>query len=161
MTRYAVERVFLDAAQAAWVHFIPPEGLASLSPPQRWRSETTLVSEVDGREVVGFAVLRRSQDEDADLLTGELDLIYTAPSVWGSGVGRALMVAALDHLCAEGYREATLWTAERNERPRHFYERAGWSLDGAQRSQDRPRRNVRRGALPDRALVREALRPIG
>ena len=94
----AVERVFLDAAQAAWAHFIPPEGLASLSPPQRWRSETTLVSEVDGREVVGFAVLWRSQDEDADLLTGKLDLIYTAPSVWGSGVGRALMVAALDHV---------------------------------------------------------------
>lgn len=44
------------------------------------------------------------------------------------------MVAALDHLCAEGYREATLWRAERNERPRQFYELAGWSLDGAQRS---------------------------
>jgi len=80
----AVERVFLEAARAAWAKFIPPEGLASLSPPLRWRSETTLVSEVDGREVVGFAVLRRSEDADADSLTGELDLIYTAPSVWAS-----------------------------------------------------------------------------
>ena len=39
---------------------------------------------MDGRVVVGFAVLRRSQDEDVDLLTAELDLIYTAPSVWGA-----------------------------------------------------------------------------
>ncbi len=89
---------------------------------------------MDGREVVGFAVLRRSEDADADRLTGELDLIYTAPSVWGSGVGRTLMGAALDHLRAAGYREATLWTAEANERPRQFYELTGWSLDGAQRS---------------------------
>jgi GNAT superfamily N-acetyltransferase len=32
----------------------------------------------------------------------------------GNGVGRALMIAALDHLRAAGYREATLWTAEQN-----------------------------------------------
>jgi GNAT superfamily N-acetyltransferase len=130
----AVERLFVQAARAVWAHFIPLEGLARLSLPQRWRSETTLVAETDDGEVVGFAVLRRSEDADADFLTGELDLIYTSPGVWGSGVGRTLMVAALNQLRAAGYREATLWTAEPNERPRQFYELAGWSLDGTERS---------------------------
>jgi GNAT superfamily N-acetyltransferase len=78
--------------------------------------------------------LRRSEDADADPLTGELDLIYTAPGVWGGGVGRTLMVAALSHLRAAGYREATLWTAEPNERARQFYELAGWSPDGTERN---------------------------
>lgn len=128
----AIERVFIEAARAAWAHFLPAEGLAGLAAPERRRAEAVLVAEVEGLGVVGFAALRRSQDADADPSTGELDLIYTSPSVWGRGVGRTLMTVALDHLRADGYREATLWTAEQNERPRRFYERAGWSLDGAQ-----------------------------
>lgn len=66
--------------------------------------------------------------------TGELDLIYTSPSVWGRGFGRALMASALDRLRSDGYREATLWTAELNARPRRFYEMVGWRLDGARRT---------------------------
>ena len=37
-------------------------------------------------------MLRRSEDADTGPLTGELDLIYTVPAAWGSGVGRMLMV---------------------------------------------------------------------
>ena len=96
----AIERVFAEAARTAWAHFIPPEELAGLSAPQRWRTETVIVSEGDGDGVVGFAVLRRSEDDGADATTGELDLIYTSPSVWGRGVGRALMTSALDRLAA-------------------------------------------------------------
>jgi hypothetical protein len=51
--RHVFEPVFVEAAQAAWAHFIPSERLASVSPPQRWRFETTLVVETEGREVVG------------------------------------------------------------------------------------------------------------
>ena len=130
----AIGRVFVEAAQAAWAHFIPSEGLAGLVPPERWKRETVLVSESDGAGVVGFAVLRPSDDADADASTGELDLIYTTPSVWGRGTGRALMAAALDWFRGEGYRQATLWTAEPNERPRRFYEMAGWRVDGTRRT---------------------------
>jgi hypothetical protein len=44
------------------------------------------------------------------------------------------MRAALDTLRARAYREAILWTAEENRRPRRIYEAAGWILDGARRS---------------------------
>ena len=48
------------------------------------------------------------------------------PSVWGQGVGRALIAAGTEHLAAAGFEEATLWTEHRNQRPRRFYGAAGW-----------------------------------
>jgi hypothetical protein len=35
----------------------------------------------------------------------------------------------------EGYREAILWVLAGNERARRFYEAAGWTLDGAQKTE--------------------------
>jgi GNAT superfamily N-acetyltransferase len=84
--------------------------------------------------VVGFAIVRPGGDEDTDEATvGELDGFYTHPSVWGQGVGRSLLGEALAFARQAGFREATLWTAEANHRPRRIYERAGWQLDGARR----------------------------
>ncbi|HBZ71700.1 MAG TPA: GNAT family N-acetyltransferase [Deltaproteobacteria bacterium] len=134
----AMAEIFVEAARTAWAHFLPPTRLALLrSPAERWErggtDEVTLVAEQAG-QVVAFAVVRRSDDADADpLRTGELDTFYALPSRWGCGVGQVLLGAALEALRAGGYREATLWTAEQNERPRRIYEAAGWELDGAQR----------------------------
>jgi GNAT superfamily N-acetyltransferase len=134
----AIGRIFVEAARTAWAHFLPPDRLALLpSPAERWKREAphevTLVAE-DGGELVAFALIRCSSDPDAHpLQIGELDTFYGLPSSWGRGVGQLLMRAALDALRAQGYREATLWTAEQNERPRRIYEAAGWELDGARR----------------------------
>jgi GNAT superfamily N-acetyltransferase len=134
----AMARVFVEAARAAWAHFLPPDRLALLeSPAERWEGqapqEVTLVAERGG-DVVGFAVVRGSTDAGEDpRLTGELDTLYVLPSSSGRGVGRRLMRAALDTLRARGCREATLWTAEPNARPRRIYEAAGWRPDGARR----------------------------
>jgi GNAT superfamily N-acetyltransferase len=46
-------------------------------------------------------------------------------------VGRALIAAAVDCLREHGFRSVTLWVLRDNERARLFYERAGWSPDGA------------------------------
>jgi GNAT superfamily N-acetyltransferase len=103
--------------------------------PDRWLDPgaTVLIAEEDGG-VVGFAVVRASGDDDAGPETGELDGLYTDPSVWGRGVGLALHDEAVRRLTAAGFDDATLWTAEQNNRPRRIYERAGWALDGAVRS---------------------------
>jgi GNAT superfamily N-acetyltransferase len=124
--RAAVLRVFRAAGAAAWSHILPPEVLAD-NELARFdeRLAHMLVAEEEG-EVVGFAVAR----------DGELDALYTDPGVWGRGVGRALMDAALEELTRQGFDEATLWTEERNERPRRVYERYGWKLDGTVRVRD-------------------------
>ena len=72
-----------------------------------------LVAERDGT-VVGWASSAEPGDADATSLTGELWGIYVHPDHWRTGAGGALMQAALDHLAAEGYTEATLWVFEEN-----------------------------------------------
>jgi GNAT superfamily N-acetyltransferase len=124
--RATVLRVFRAAGAAAWSHILPPEVLAGNELTELdERLAHMLVAEEEG-EVVGFAVPR----------DGELDLLYTHPGVWGRGVGRALMDAALAVLAQQGFDEATLWTEERNERPRRVYERYGWKPDGTVRVRD-------------------------
>jgi ribosomal protein S18 acetylase RimI-like enzyme len=89
----------------------------------------------DGGHPVGFAVTARSEDADADDRTAELYAIYLDPDRVGTGVGRELFAHAVEDLRARGFRTATLWVLEHNERARRFYEVAGWKPDGATTNQ--------------------------
>ncbi len=130
-----MRRAFVAAGRAAWSHILAADALAQLAPPARWdpaQGADALVAEAAGH-VLAFAILRRSGDADAGPGVGEIDGFYAHPLVWGRGVGRDLLAAACDELARRGFREATLWTEARNERPRRIYERAGWTLDGTER----------------------------
>jgi ribosomal protein S18 acetylase RimI-like enzyme len=100
-------------------------------PPPEYRM---WVAEERG-ELLGFAVTGRSEDADADERTGELYAIYLQPERVGTGLGRTLFEHALEDLRARGFRTATLWVLETNERARRFYEVAGWAPDGAATSE--------------------------
>lgn len=94
------------------------------------RSGTLVATEANGN-VVGFANIGPARDGDGDpLVIGELAAIYLLPEAWGSGVGRRLMLAAVNVLRDAGYAEAILWVLEGNERAQRFYEIGGWQLDG-------------------------------
>ena len=92
------------------------------------------VAEVDG-EVVAFADVLPSQDDDADGSTGEVPMIYALPRAWGSGAGRELMATAVAGLRDAGCHTVTLWVLDSNARARRFYERAGFRPDGATKSE--------------------------
>ena len=126
-----MRRVKDAAGTVAWEHMFPPEARWDELPARWLEGESTVLVAERGEEVVGFAVVRASGDDDAAPGTGELDGFYTHPSVWGLGVGRALLDEAVARLAAAGYGDATLWTAEENHRPRRIYEQAGWAVDGA------------------------------
>ena len=131
----ALREIFLKAGQAAWTHILAPTALAELSAPDRWDPRAgadVLVAEKAGR-VVGFVCLRASADEDAEPTTGEIDGFYVLPSMWGRGVGQALLAAGLERLGGLGFKEATLWTEHRNHRPLRFYRAGGWKFDGRER----------------------------
>ncbi|GAB2459619.1 hypothetical protein GCM10027265_06000 [Jatrophihabitans fulvus] len=81
--------------------------------------------------MLGFAAFGANRDDDADPGTGELHAIYVDPAAWSTGVGRALMAAAVGGLRAHGDRAAILWVLVGNERAERFYSRAGWQPDGA------------------------------
>jgi ribosomal protein S18 acetylase RimI-like enzyme len=62
---------------------------------------------------------------------GEIWAVYVDPAAQASGVGRALMDAAVRGLATRGFDEAVLWVFEANTPARGFYEHLGWWPDGA------------------------------
>jgi GNAT superfamily N-acetyltransferase len=146
-----IATTFDEAAKAAWRHLAPVDRLDAQEPPiAQWQErlgalaggDTVLVADEAG-EVVGFVWVRARTDEPG---TGEVATFYSRPRVWGAGAGRALLDAGVQALRDAGCREATLWTEERNHRPRRVYEAYGWRVDGATQERsylDAPIREVR------------------
>ena len=91
-----------------------------------------------GDEVVGMAVWSPSRDEDAIDATADVEAVYLDPRFWRKGTGRLLLRAVLDEIQSAGFREATLWVLDTNERARRFYEADGWLPDGATKVEERP-----------------------
>jgi GNAT superfamily N-acetyltransferase len=139
---HAVESIRVRGWQTAYRHVFPADELDALpvdgarwrrrfvAPPPGW---STFVAENGDRRVVGFASVGPSRDEDGP---GELYAIYVDPDAWSTGAGRALIERAEEQLRTR-YAVALLWVLEENPRARAFYERAGWSPDGARKAEER------------------------
>jgi GNAT superfamily N-acetyltransferase len=105
--------------------------------PETARTAPTAGPATASPGIVGFAGYWPTRDDDADpVRTGEVAAIYLHPDVWGQGLGRQLMAATLANLTAAGYRDATLWVLQDNARARRFYSQAGWTADGAAKTDD-------------------------
>jgi GNAT superfamily N-acetyltransferase len=137
----AIETVRVHGWRTAYRHVFPAEDLDALAiDAERWRTRlhvpppgwTTMVCENDAG-VVGFTSVGPSRDEEG---LGELYAIYVEPESWSTGAGRLLMAAAEEQLASE-YDAALLWVLEANPRARRFYERAGWTADGARKREPR------------------------
>jgi GNAT superfamily N-acetyltransferase len=140
----AIANVHVRTWQGAYEHVFPLEGLASLSIEDREQAWGQAIASPSPRShifvaegevgVSGFASFGPTRDSDDDPeQVGELYAIYVLPEAWGKGVGRTLMAKLLEHLRADGFRESTLWVLADNPRTRHFYEVAGWKVDGSAR----------------------------
>ena len=141
---------------AAYDGLVPAEALAKVTPETQtevWRERMSLpessafVAERDG-EVVGFVALLETEEGT------ELNAIHLLPDVVGTGVGSALMKAAVEHARARGAEALHLFVIEGNERARAFYTRTGWRLTGTAGTHEHRRRAGR-----DRALRAPPLRP--
>jgi ribosomal protein S18 acetylase RimI-like enzyme len=141
----AVASVHVRTWQAGYAGIMPGEVLDRLN-VQAWAQRrrdvgtaapdhpfTTLLAEHQD-VVIGFATFgpyRNNQDrDDLDHAYGEIVGTYVHPAHWGTGIGRALLDAALAGLTGRGWREVRLWVLAENQRARRFYERAGLVADG-------------------------------
>ena len=135
----AMGRVHVRAWQAAYRGAMPDAYLDGLDPTDRarmWRSgiaerpeNLPLVAVRDGN-VVGHAACGPTTDPAG---AGELYSINVDPLDWGHGAGRALL-EEVDRRLMASHDAAVLWVVPSNARARRFYERAGWSVDGAERT---------------------------
>jgi GNAT superfamily N-acetyltransferase len=136
-----VAEVHVDSWRHTYRGVLPDEYLDRLSVDDResmWLGafadpdpkSGALVAEADGH-LVGFASFGPSRDEDVPDGTGEVPAIYVEPAALGTGVGRELFAAVTETLRDAGFTRATLWVLEANASARRFYEKAGWSWDGA------------------------------
>jgi GNAT superfamily N-acetyltransferase len=132
--------------QSAYRGKMPQDYLDGLDPApraERWRrvmAETepsrggVLAAVADGA-ITGFASFGPSRDHDTDpRRTGEVFAIYVDPDAWGTGTGRQLMAGAAAELARLGYTDAILWVLDTNDRARRFYALAGWTEDGASKT---------------------------
>jgi GNAT superfamily N-acetyltransferase len=97
---------------------------------RRWTSAPVagaFVAEVGGRVVGVVQVGPDCEDPALGLLRG----LAVEPAAQGAGVGAALYDHAVAWLREAGFAEAVLWVFEANGHARGFYERRGWTADGA------------------------------
>lgn len=138
-----IARVHVETWQQAYAGIVPESYLAALDVEQRaavWRRDLAPGSLVRvwvataGDDVLGFASLGPSLDEDADPGTLQVYAIYVEPGMWGSGAARDLLRSALEDVPPRV--PVTLWVFADNERARHFYRRHGFQPDGTERTQE-------------------------
>jgi GNAT superfamily N-acetyltransferase len=94
-----------------------------------------LVAE-EGAELLGHTAFGTSRDADVEDDVGEVRSFFVTPPAWRRGVGRALMAGALEGLPELGFRQATLWSFEANERANAFYEAHAFQRDGTTRTEE-------------------------
>jgi len=142
--RLAIARVHIRSWQVAYRGLIDDDFLDALRPedragiypigPAAATMPRTIVAEEDG-EIVGFATMVPSRDEDAPGF-GEISALYVDPDRWRGGVGRRLLEESRRHMREAGFEEGLLWVLVGNEPAERFYEEDGWRHDGATRTED-------------------------
>lgn len=139
----AITDIHVQGWKVGYRGLLPQAALDGIEPAQRlarwtgtlesadWPRRGTLVVE-DGAELLGFADLRPTGDADGDPAeVGEVRSFYVRPSAWRQGVGTLLMTESVQRLQTAGFRAATLWVHDANARAIAFYDRTGWTADGA------------------------------
>ncbi|MCL2287209.1 MAG: GNAT family N-acetyltransferase [Firmicutes bacterium] len=132
----------ISAWQAAYKGIVPDEHLRNMATNLTKRAELFkerihekncyyFLPTYDGK-IIGMLVLWNSRDEDKPG-TGEIGGFYLLEDFWGKGYGRKMMDFAQKQLNDMGCTEIFLWVLEENTRARQFYEKCGFTVDGAQK----------------------------
>ena len=140
----AIGRVHVRAWQATYSNVMPATFLAAMDPAARaeqWEItiarrlplHAQLVAVVDGVPV-GFAAVGLANHDRQR--RGEVYAINVDPDWIGRGVGQPLFARATATLTDMGFKELVLWVVRENARARRFYERNGWTFDGAEQEAD-------------------------
>jgi ribosomal protein S18 acetylase RimI-like enzyme len=139
----AIASLHVSSWQSAYRGILPDPVLDRLNPADRVRDwsrwlavpESSTYAAIERLRLVGFArVLPGTEGVESPRGSGEISHLYVAPESQSMGVGQALLARSLEDILGRGLHRAVLWVLEKNYRARAFYERAGFRLDGARRT---------------------------
>jgi len=129
-----IATVHVRSWQAAYTGILSSEFLDSLSiehRASRWQeilrkqeSQTLVAHQAEG--IAGFISFGHWREEPATKDQGEIWALYAKPEVWGTGVGRALLNAAIQELQTLDRHSVFLWVLSQNKRGIRFYEAFGF-----------------------------------
>ena len=136
----AIAEVHVVSWRWAYRGLLPGDLLDGLSVDEReqmWREAVaadpgSVLIAADGQDILGFASVGPSRDDDALPSTGELLSLYLVERAAGTGVGARLLTEAELALRKRGFDRASLWVLGTNARARRFYDRQGWTWDGTE-----------------------------
>ncbi|MFF0016542.1 GNAT family N-acetyltransferase [Streptomyces sp. NPDC005374] len=137
-----VSEIRIRGWQSAYRGLMPQPFLDALSVPadaerrrarfgQSGSRRGDLVAERDG-EILGWACHGPYRDGELRTEDAELYAIYVDVQRFGSGIGHALLQESVHRTSAAGHPRLLLWVLKDNTRARHFYERRGFTADGAE-----------------------------
>jgi GNAT superfamily N-acetyltransferase len=103
-----------------------PEGLTALRTLEAFHARTaprvadTTVAVSDAGDLLGFVMV----------VDDEVEQVFVAPAVRGTGVAAVLLGSAERQVAAAGHAAAWLAVVAGNARARRFYEKGGWVDEG-------------------------------
>ncbi len=134
-------RVFVSAWRSAYPGIVDERILASLDEAEiaawihslmRSPNQATVVAVSGEGRIIGFT---RFGEDPEDTRRGQVFSLYVDPEEARHGVGRALLLRALDALAEHNSRVVTLWVFEANAAAVAFYRSLGFVPDGARREE--------------------------
>ncbi|MFD7297326.1 GNAT family N-acetyltransferase [Streptomyces sp. NPDC059897] len=128
--------------RAAYADIVPHGYLAAMSADEdaprrrdRFRSPANPVDNLVATDTTGAVIGWAALGPLPEPASGELLALYVLPDRIGSGVGRLLLDAVRSRATARGFHRLDLWVLAANTRARRFYERSGFTPDGAERTE--------------------------
>lgn len=153
-----IVRIHRETWRLAYAELLPAEVLDTLDTDEAWAlavRQGAVLKATEGEWTVGFVVASKAPAEEvaradgslpADAETTALVSVLVEPR-WGRrGHGTRLVAEAARRLRESGATRGVAWVPEADKASKSFYERLGWTGDGAVRTLDaggRPLREVR------------------
>lgn len=130
----AIARIKIETWRHAYSHILDPVVLANLDEQkesERWRDRIQQFPEDQnalvacyGDKVIGYVVMGPNRFGEVPC-DGELQAIYVQPSHHGKGIGRRLMVPAVDWMIEAGYMSMAVFVFRDNPLGVGFYKSIG------------------------------------
>jgi mycothiol synthase len=128
------DQAWLDLNNSSFEHH-PEQGAWSLETLHRrmaedWFDPDDLLMATDDAGLAGFNWTKL----DHEAKSGEIYIIAVHPSRQGSGLGRALSIAGLEHMATKGMGVGTLYVDSRNKAAVRMYEQIGFEVHHTDRA---------------------------